>query len=70
VQASATHPTLPALDGGDLLEAALLRLTDDEWRKWSVGHLPEMKVGTDGLPVTGDAVLDKWTREAAEAWRV
>lgn len=52
----------------DALEARLLRLTDDDWRRYAVnsGLIDEDAVGADGFELTGDPAIDAWMRERAE----
>jgi len=43
-----------------MLEAAYLRLTDEEWREVDGGL--DYEVSDDGVVTTGDPVIDAWER--------
>ena len=70
LQPATTSPTLPALADADLQEAALLRASDQDFAKFLQAVAPPLRVGDDGQLVTGDAILDQWTRDIAAAWAV
>ena len=62
-RSSADNPVFPDLAPADLLEAALLRLPDDVWRRGANPViLPD---DPDALPTTGDPVVDEWERQLA-----
>jgi len=62
-RSSPRNPILPDMSPGDLLEAALLRLPDDVWRRGA--NSVNISTGPSGLPTTGDPVVDEWERQLA-----
>ena len=60
---SAVNPAAPVLGDAAALEAALLRLPDDAWRRFS----NPVEIPRNGGPVkTGDPVVDEWERKLFE----
>jgi hypothetical protein len=49
----------PALVGADLYEAICLRVDEETYRQIDSG----IDLGEDGIPVTGDDIVDSWERE-------
>ena len=59
LEMSKVSPTEPLLSGVDLYEALCLRLDEDSYRQLS----SEVSFDDDGVPVTGDAIVDQWERD-------
>ena len=53
---------MPDLGPGDLLEAILLRIPDANWKDSDMGG--GLDFDKDGVPITGDPVIDEWERTA------
>ena len=63
VPRSEVNPAVPALGDAAALEAALLRLPDESWRRLS----NPVEIPRSGGPVkTGDPIVDEWERKLFE----
>lgn len=56
---SKVNPAVPLLIGADLYEALCLRVEDDIYKQLS----PGIVLDDEGVPVTGDAIVDQWERD-------
>ena len=59
LETSKVNPVTTRLTDVDLYEAVCLRLEEDTYREIYSG----VSFDDDGIPITGDAVVDEWERE-------